>query len=191
MHAKCKRATGGVKGGWGGMVWERYVLQYGVCACTHTSTHPEKSRSHNNNNRLQPCEREEGCGAGEGGGKRLPFERPLCPARRCVRDGGPWGRVVAVVRVCGLGRGCVYLCAPVFPCVGVGPWGDQELLVQLAQEGYFFGSAALLCCAALRCAVPRRRPGPWAPLGMVWRGRWRWRWGSALLHGWVWRGRGP
>lgn len=94
----------------------------------------------------------------------MPFEGPLCPARRCVRDGGPG--FVAVVRVCGLGVG-VYLCAPVFPCVGVGPGGDQELLVQLRRKDTFLASAALLCCAVL-CL---KRPGPWAPLlGMVWRG---------------------
>lgn len=68
----------------------------------------------------------------------------------------------------------VYLCAPVFPCVGVRALGggDQELLVQLRAgriPQYFFGSAALLCCAVLCCAVLcLQRPGPWAPLlGMV------------------------
>lgn len=58
------------------------------------------------------------------------------------------------MRVCGLGRGCVYLCAPVFPCVGVGPWGGPGAACS-ARAGrilFWLCGAVVLRCAALCCA---------------------------------------
>lgn len=92
-------------------------------------------------------------------GKGCRLNDPCARPRRCVRDGGPG--FVAVVRVCGLGRGCVSVRPGFSMCRGGAPGGDQELLVQLRAGRILFW----LCGAVvLRCAVLcLKRPGPWAP----------------------------
>lgn len=142
---------------------------------------------------------EEGCGAREGGGKRLPFERTPVPGRpaRALRQG--WGSlfvvVVDVVRACGLWVG-VYICAPRF--FHVSGWGSSggcgcsfswvAFCRRAAGTGTFLALRRCVCCCVLSCAaaVPRGRdPGPrWAWCGVADGG------GGGdllLLHGWVWR----
>lgn len=133
-------------------------------------------------------------GPGREVGKGYRSSDPCARPERCVRDGDLF-LLLLCARV-----GCAWVCVSVRPgfsmCRGgaFSSGGDQELLlVQLgccfcgraAGTDTFLASAALAvvwCCAVLCCCASR--PGPWAPLGMVWRGRWRWRWGSSLV-AWV------
>lgn len=184
------------------MVWEKVRTRTPTHTHTHhfiSSTQKRAARTITTTDCNPASERGGVWGQREGGGGKGcrsndPCARPGA-ASGMVALGGRWSLLLLCACVGWGGRGCVYLCAPVFPCVGVGLWGgDQELLVQLAQEGrkgYFFGFCGAVVLRCVLCLEGGRDPGPRWGSSMVWRGRWRWRWGSALLHGWVWRGRGP
>lgn len=91
----------------------------------------------------------------------MPFERPLCPAQALCQ--GWWSWVCCCCARVWVGA-WVCICAPRFFHVsGWGPWGGPGAACSAAQEGYFFGSAALLRCAVL-CL---ERPGPWAWCGVA------------------------
>lgn len=159
MHADA-RATEGVRGVWGGCggwVWEGKV-RTALSGLDYTTTGiwcPTQKRAAHDDSNL----------ASERGGARKEEEGyrssdPLCPARRCVRDGDLWSARVGCAWVC--------ICAPRFFHVSgwvlAGPGAACSavwccLQGRAGQAGrYTFLSAALWCAGA----VPHRGrdPGP-------------------------------
>lgn len=189
MHADA-RATEGVRGVWGGMCGGCGGRVGYVPFLDHTTP----SQAFGAPLRKEPLTTTatlRAKGVGLGGRKKVTVR-----ATPCARPGAASGMVIFGVRVWVGAWVCTvlwYLCAPVFPCVGVGPWAAQELLVQLcgvacrAGQG---GQAGILSCprrcAALGAVPPRGRdPGP--PL--AWCGVADGGGGGDLLfwHGCVWR----
>lgn len=95
--------------------------------------------------------------------ERLPFEQPLCPARRCVRDGGPG--LLLLLCAC-VGWAWVSVRPGFSMCRGGALGGTRSCLFSCAGRILFWLCGAVV----LRCAVPRKAGtlGPAAGHGVAW-----------------------
>lgn len=162
----------------GGQGYVQYVPR--TSAAQKRAAHAPPQQQQQQQQRQEQERRQQANPAGEGGvgpGRRKKVTVRATPVPGRAPASGMVISLLLCARV-GCAWVCVpmYLCAPVFPCVGVGSWG---VLVQLGclQAGGQAGRKASIplpgcgavlrwcgwvrCCALLCCAVPRGRdPGP-------------------------------